>query len=353
MSWSWFSRLSLRARTLTVGCVLSACLLTAGAVPAVPFVALGPGLTYNTIGQALGGEVITFTGAGVPESAGEPRTGNLNMTTIRIIDRIPMFGAVGMWASGRFELAPREEYFPSGKSVEQVNQENARMFTDSQSLAEIEALRYLGYPNIAYVGNIAEGSPSDGLLQPQDQITAVDGEPVTDYDSLKSIMARTHPEQVVTITVQRDGKPVDATVTLEANAAQGPQGFLGVGIAERPKAPFTVHISLSDIGGPSAGLMFTLGIIDRLGPVDLAAGRFIAGTGTIDLDGNVGPIGGIQFKEVTARSAGATAFLVPAANCAEAAARVPDGLTLVKVGTLDEAMAALATLRAGGTPPGC
>jgi PDZ domain-containing protein len=99
--------------------------------------------------------------------------------------------------------------------------------------------------------------------------------------------------------------------------------------------------------------MFTLGLIDRLGGQDLTGGEFIAGTGTIDADGNVGPIGGVLLKMITAREAGATVFLVPADNCAEALTQVPDGLHLVKVATLDDATQALATLREGGTPPGC
>ena len=122
---------------------------------------------------------------------------------------------------------------------------------------------------------------------------------------------------------------------------------------ERPVAPFTTSISLERIGGPSAGLMFTLGIIDKLTDGDLTDGRFIAGTGTIDPDGTVGPIGGVLLKLITARDAGATVFLVPADNCAEAVTQVPDGLQLVKVASLDEAMTALDTLKAGGTPPGC
>ena len=108
--------------------------------------------------------------------------------------------------------------------------------------------------------------------------------------------------------------------------------------------------ALERIGGPSAGLMFTLGIIDKLTDGDLTDGRFIAGTGTIDGDGKVGPIGGVLLKLITARDAGATVFLVPADNCAEAITQVPDGLQLVKVATVTDAMTALQTLKDGGTP---
>jgi len=345
--------LSRRARTLWIGCAIGVVLLVLGAAIPVPFVALGPGSTFNTIASGQGSEVITFTGDDIPAAAAEQPTGHLNMLTIRVIKDIPMFEAITMWVSGRFALAPFEEYYPPGKTEEEVNQENIQMFKDSQSAAEIEALRYLGYPNVVYVGDIQKGSPSWDLLQPNDQITAVDGQPVTDYDSLATVMATTRPGQTVEVTVQRDGQAMTKEVTLGADAQVGPQGFLGVGVQQRPIAPFQVHISLEDIGGPSAGLMFTLGIIDRLTPGDLSGGKFIAGTGTIDLNGNVGAIGGVTFKEVTARAAGADFMLVPADNCAEALTAVPDGLTLVKVSTLQDAIAAVNTIAKGGTAPGC
>jgi PDZ domain-containing protein len=345
--------MSRRARTLWIGCSIAAALLVLGAAVPVPYVALGPGSTFNTVSYGQGRQVITFTGGDIPAAAAEQPTGHLNMLTIRIIDQIPMIEAVAMWASGRYQMAPREEYYPPNKSKQQVTQENVQMFRDSQSAAEIEALRYLGYPNVVYVGDVDQSSPSWNILKPNDRITRIDSTAVTDYASLAAVMKRTRPGQSVTVTVQRDGKPVTAPVTLGAEPKQGPQGFLGVGVVERPSAPFQIHISLEDIGGPSAGLMFTLGIIDRLTPGNLTGGKFIAGTGEMDLDGNVGAIGGVTFKEVTARSAGAQYMLVPAANCAEAMTAVPDGLTLAKVSTLTDALAAVTTIAKGGTPPGC
>lgn len=346
-------RPSRRARTLLTGVVIGVILLVLASAVPIPFVALGAGSTYNTIASGQGREVITFTGKDIPAAASEQPRGHLNMLTIRVVDQIPLIEAASMWASGRFQFAPRDEYYPPDKTAEQVTAENVQMFRDSQSAAEIEALRYLGYPNIVYVGSIEKGSPSWDLLRPQDRITAVDGHHVTDYASLKAIMATTRPGQHVSIAVERDGSATAIPVVLGANASIGPQGFLGVGVAERPLAPFTVHISLEDIGGPSAGLMFTLGIIDRLTAGDLTGGRFIAGTGTIGLDGTVGAIGGVTFKEITARNAGAAYMLVPADNCAEAVTAVPEGLTLVKVSTLDNAIAAVKTIAAGGTPSGC
>lgn len=349
----WYGLRTPRARTLSLGGLLTAVLLLVATTVPVPFVALGPGSTYNTIATGQGREVITFSGDDIPAAAAEQPSGHLNMLTIRVVDRVPLIEAAAMWASGGYQFAPRDEYYPPDKTKEEVTEANVKMFQDSQSVAEIEALRHLGYPNIVYVGSIEKGSPSWDLLRPDDQITAVDGEPVTDYPSLKAIMASTRPGDTVAVTVLRDGSSETEKVVLGAISDEGPQGFLGVGVVERPQAPFSIDISLEDIGGPSAGLMFTLGIIDRLTPGDLTGGAFIAGTGTMELGGTVGAIGGVTFKEAAARAAGAQYMLVPAGNCSEALTGVPEGLTLVQVRTLDDALSAVATIAKGGTPPGC
>ena len=122
---------------------------------------------------------------------------------------------------------------------------------------------------------------------------------------------------------------------------------------DAPWAPFTVDFNLANIGGPSAGLMFSLAVVDKLTTGDLNDGKFVAGTGTITGDGKVGPIGGITHKMLAAREAGATIFLVPADNCEEAKTAHDDGLELVRVENLDDAVAALKTLSAGGERPAC
>ena len=352
---SWFSRLTLRGRTVFVGSVLTGGFLLAGAAIPIPYVAIGPGVTYDTLGAVAGTEVISFTGKGIPASVNEPTPpgGQLNMTTISILERVSLFEGLGMWTAGRYALAPREDYFPPDKTVEQVQQQDAQAFRDSQSNAEIAALNYLDYPKVVYVGTIPNGSPSSDVLEPQDQITELDRAPVTGFPSLQKALTGSTPGQVVSVTVLREGKKVTKKVTLGSNPKIGKQGYLGIGAVERPVAPFKIDIVLERIGGPSAGLMFTLGIIDKLTDGDLTGGRFIAGTGTIDPDGSVGPIGGVLLKLITARDAGATVFLVPADNCAEAVTQIPAGLQLVKVSSVDDAMAALKTLKAGGTPPGC
>jgi PDZ domain-containing protein len=357
----WFSRLSLRARVLMVGAVLSAALIYVGARIAVPYVALGPGVTYDTLDAVQGTEMISFTGKDVPKSVTEtfPQPGHLNMTTISVADGLPLFALLGLWGTGDHAVVPREDEFPPDQSVEQVNQRNAEMFAESQSAAEISALQYLKYPDVVYVGDIVDASPSTGKLETRDQLTAINGRKVTDAASVQSAMAGTKPGQLVTIVVLRNGSSVTRQITLGSNPDHPERGFLGITPQQRPLAPFEVHITLDRIGGPSAGLMFTLGIIDKLTDGDLSSGHFIAGTGEIQPQADptkspvVGPIGGILMKMIGAKDKGATVFLVPAANCEEAVTRIPQGLRLVKVGTLDDAMTALKQLAAGQAPAGC
>ena len=360
---SWFKALSARGKALLVGLILTSLLVGLGAAVRIPYVAIGPGSTINTLGTFEGKDIFTFSGNDVPDSTKETfgDGSHLNMTTVSVTDGMTLFGAIGLWATGNFTLVPREEQFPPNKTVEQVQQENAKSFSDSQSLSEIAALRYLKkYPEVTYVGSIPEGSPSAAVLDPQDQIVAINDQPVTTIDSLRAILATTLPEQVAKVTVKRPGTDgttsvVDVKVTLAANPGSASYGFLGITPQQRPAAPFTISNSLatSGIGGPSAGLMFTLGIIDRLTPGDLASGHFIAGTGTIDENGAVGPIGGIVLKLITAKDAGASDFLVPADNCAEALTRVPAGLTLIKVSSLTDAMTALDEISKGQPTAGC
>ncbi len=150
----------------------------------------------------------------------------------------------------------------------------------------------------------------------------------------------------------RLGEPGTTTITTRA-ADQRAGSLLGVLIREQPSAPVDVDIRVEDVGGPSAGLMLALGILELVGDTDLTGGAAVAGTGTIDADGVVGPIGGVQLKMVAAREIGAELFLVPAGNCADALAAPQPGLPVARVATLDDALEALEDLREGRTPESC
>lgn len=338
-----------RTWTLLTSIVLVLAFGLLGAFVPVPFVALGPGPTYNTLGSDGRTPVIRIEGKRT-----YPTKGHLNMTTVSVTDQLSIFSALGLWASGRYALAPRELYFPPDKSEQQIEQENTRAFNDSQTTAETAALAELGYPTTVRVGEIVKGSPADGVLEPGDQLLAVNGQRVTNPNQLRELLSSKSPGEEVEISYRHgDEAKRSATVRLTSRSEQPKQGFLGVGPVLRSDVDFTIDISLADVGGPSAGLMFALAIVDKLTPGQLNGGKFIAGTGEITDTGQVGPIGGIPFKMAKAKEAGATVFLVPAQNCAEAASQAPEGLRLVKVGTLHEAVRALDTLRTGGNPPSC
>jgi len=226
--------------------------------------------------------------------------------------------------------------------------------TDSQDAATAAALNELKIPYRMVVGVVSteKGRPADGKLLKGDEIVAVDGKPTDDVTEVADAVKKHKPGENVTFTVTRGTQKLD--VTLPTVAGPKSQSVVGVMMQAKYKFPFEVDINVGDVGGPSAGLMFSLGIIDKLTPGELTGGKNIAGTGTITPAGEVGAIGGIAQKMVGAKKSGATIFLTPADNCAEALKSVPDGLRLVRADTLHSTVAALDALRTGkGDVPAC
>jgi PDZ domain-containing protein len=246
---------------------------------------------------------------------------------------------------------PRDVIYPPNQTEKQVEEQNQQEFQSSQTSAETVALRELGYPIQTYVAAVTDNSPSDGKLAKNDVITTVDGTAVTSPAKLTQLVQGKPAGTALTVGYTRAGKAGAARITSQADKTGTPR--IGVQIDKRQPHPFDVKIALEEIGGPSAGLMFTLGIIDKLKPDDLTGGKIIAGTGTIDDEGQVGPIGGIPQKLVGAKDAGAQIFLVPIGNCAEALRNAVPGLPMAEVATVDDALTALRTFTAGGTPKPC
>jgi PDZ domain-containing protein len=337
-----------RTWTLLVSTGLAVLFGVLGGVAPVPFVALGPGPTFNTLGKVEGTPVIEIEGEQT-----FPATGHLNMTTVSVIDGITLFGALGFWLSGRNALVPREEVFPPRLSEQEVEQRNERLFHRSESTAKAAALRYLGHPSTVIVEQVSAGGAARGELRSGDELLRVDGRPVDTAQQVIDALRGRAPGETVRVTYRRGDAPA-RTVTITLGPGRQPgRGYLGIVVSDQPAVDFEITISLADVGGPSAGLMFALGIIDKLTPGALTDGTFIAGTGTITGAGDVGPIGGIRFKMLRARHAGASVFLVPAQNCAEAVRSGPDRMQLVKVDTLQQAVRALEALGAGQPVPTC
>jgi PDZ domain-containing protein len=341
-----------RTLTLLLASVLAIGLTLVAAVARVPYVALAPGPTYNTLGEHQGKPVISVAGRQT-----YPDTGHLNMTTISVVTQLTLVQALRGWFQHDLAVVPRDVIYPPDQSDDQVRAEDQAAMRESQDVATTAALRELGVPGTTrvLVGSVTAKAPAEGKLKADDQLTAVDGTAVTSAKQLRELIGRRTPGQPVRISYLRGGRPAEVTVvtssTTEANGAVRP--VIGVQTTERTDYPIKVSISLSDVGGPSAGLMFALGILDKLEPGSLTNGRFIAGTGTIDGDGHVGPIGGIQQKLIGARSKGAEVFLVPAANCTEALSGPPKGLKLIKVATLKGALGELQKLQSGAATTPC
>lgn len=308
-----------------------------GSLP-IPMVALGPGPTYDTLDAVSGVPVVAVDG--LPTY---PTSGQLNMTTVAVSDRLTLFSALASWASPERQVVPRTTVYAPEKSDAQVQAENTEQFAASEANAEVAALTFLQLPTRVVVGSLTPDSPAEPTLRAGDELVAVSGRPVDSPVAVAEALVDTTPGQSVPISYRRDGVDLTADIVL-GSSPDRPQGLLGVRPGIEPRSG-DITISLGDIGGPSAGLMFALAVVDKLTPGELTGGRFVAGTGTITGEGAVGPIGGIPFKMRAARDAGAVTFLVPADNCAEAAANAPDGLELVRVATLTEAVGALDALR--------
>ena len=339
---------SRRAWTLIWSAITVLVLGVIGALVPVPYVALGPGPTYDTLSSVGGTPVVSVSGTRTYPTGGE-----LRMVTVSLTDKVTLFGALGLWMTGGFALAPREDYYSPGESEQQVEQQNVQQFKDSQSDAEVSALRFLHYPISVVAEQVVTGSPADKNILAGDKLITVNGKQVNSAEGVHAALVDTTPGQTVDVVAQTgSAAPRDLKIKL-GSSPDRKQGFLGITPASHADIPFKITISLSNIGGPSAGLMFALAVVDKLTPGDINGGLAVAGTGEIDDQGNVSPIGGIPFKLMAARDAGATVFLTPADNCSEAKTHVPSGLRLVKVTSLASAVSELSDLQHGRPVPGC
>ncbi|WP_432247975.1 YlbL family protein [Streptomyces sanyensis] len=356
-----------RTATMLAATLVFIVLLCAGVFFRVPYAEMSPGPTVNTLGSADGEPVLQISGRPT-----YPATGHLNMTTVRVTGadyRMNLFEAVYGWLTHDNVVVPHETLYPDGKTEEESTQENAEEFSQSQESAKVAALRELDIPvaSRVVVAAVVKGAPAEDVLHAGDVIRAVDGTAVEEPGDVADLVVEREPGEKVVFTIvpadeaeaaekagREPRRTERVTVTTEAAEDDG-RAVVGIQAGTDHTFPFTIDIHLADVGGPSAGLMFALGIVDKLTPGDLTGGEFVAGTGTIDEAGEVGPIGGIEMKLVGARNAGAEYFLTPSANCATAASDTPEGLTLVKVDTIEDATGALEQIREGDTAelPAC
>jgi PDZ domain-containing protein len=352
-----------RTATMLASTLMLIALLCAGVLIPVPYAEMSPGPTVNTLGDHAGEPVLQISGRKTYAASG-----HLNMTTVRVTSadyRMNFIEAVYGWLAHDSKVVPHDTLYPNGKTEEQSTQENAEEFSQSQESAKVAALKELNIPVRSWVivSTVVKGSPAEGRLHAGDVIKAVDGTAIKEPTDVADLVTKHKPGQKVVFTVvpakeqaaaEKDHKTATRTENVTITTATSDdenekRAIVGISAGTDHTFPFTIDIKLADVGGPSAGLMFALGIYDKLTPGDLTGGKFVAGTGTIDDAGKVGPIGGIALKTVGARDKGAQYFLTPADNCAAAAKDTPGGLTLVKVNTISDALKALKDIRGGDT----
>ncbi|GGF26612.1 YlbL family protein [Subtercola lobariae] len=315
-----------------------------------PYVIEQPGPVFNTLGTSShdGSEVPLISITGAPTY---PTAGSLDMLTVSVVgtpSSLPSWAEiVGAFFDTSKAIVPLDAIYPPQVTVDQQNQENQAMMVDSQQEAIAAALTNL---NIAFttqvtVAQLADGSPATGILQVGDIIDSVNGTPVTSVDDLRAAVAANGDAQPATLVITRSG--AQQTVQVTPTKASDGTILLGIGAGATYTFPFTVNIQLDNVGGPSAGMMFALGIIDQLTPGELNGGKNVAGTGTISADGTVGAIGGIRQKMFGAVDSGASYFLAPASNCDEVVGHVPNGLRVFAVKTLSDSLTALGDISSG------
>ena len=307
----------------------------------LPYVRYAPGPTLDVLSAPDGKEIIQVSGHKTYRDDGE-----LRMTTVSVSqreNRMNLFEVMVTWLDPSDAVYPREAVYEEDKTEEEDRSESAVQMVASQDAAAAVALRELGHEvtSVLEVLAVNPGAPADGALAVGDVLRAVNGQEL-DADLGKAsdvVLAQingTPDGEAVRFTILRDGDEVEVPVVPEDVDGE-PR--VGIQIGEGFILPFTVGLSIDrDIGGPSAGLMFSLAIYDTLTPGSLTGGQTVAGTGELRSDGAVGPIGGIQQKIVGARDAGAELFLVPADNCVDTRGARNEDMRLVKVRSMHSAL---------------
>jgi len=310
----------------------------------VPYVTMSPGPTVNVLGETGGKSIVAVQGHKT-----YPTKGQLRLTTVSVTSpgrSINLLEAMRAWFDRTRAVYPRDVIYPPQQTAQDAEQQSSVEMVSSQDTAVAAALTELGYklPLHVEVLGVTKDDPADGKLKVRDQIVSVNGTKVTDVAQVTALVQKVGVGHVARFDVRRDGRTRTVAVTPHAST-QGPKrALVGITIGTGYDFPFDVSVRLSEqIGGPSAGLVFSLAVYDALTPGALTGGAEIAGTGTISRRGLVGPIGGIQQKIVAATEAGAKVFFVPPGNCGSALhSGVKEGeIRLVKAPTLHSAIGSL------------
>lgn len=305
------------------------------ATAGLPFVTYAPGLTLNVLGKNGGKPIIQVQGHRTYRDKGE-----LRMTTVSVTEpnaRLDLMTLMRTWFQRDDAIYPFTAVYSPDETQQQSSHAGQQQMLSSQQAAAAAALSQLGY-HVARtsIEKVTPGMPADGKLKVGDVLVSVGGTPASSPDQVAARIQKVPDGQSVPVVVDRNGREVSLRLTpVKKDGHQ----LIGVTLSTDYHFPFKVRVNLSsDIGGPSAGLMFALSMYDVLTPGSLTGGQSVAGTGTISADGQVGEIGGIQQKIAGARADGAQLFLVPPANCADAVSADNGAMRLAKAATLHAAI---------------
>jgi PDZ domain-containing protein len=331
-------RFTLRVALGVLAFLATAVLIGAAVIP-LPYYLFKPGAVRDTEPLISVDGTETF-----------PSDGSIAFTTVSL-RQATMFGLVQGWLDDDIDVYTRREVL-GGRNVDENREVNLRMMDNSKQVATQVALERLGYDVNVTMGEVVDevvpNMPADGVLEPNDTIVAVGGERFDDSEDMSRLLGEHAPGDKVTLTVQPlTGDEKDVELTLAASPDDPNRAVMGVTVFPVVLSydfPIDLQIDTGDVGGPSAGLAFTLAILDDLTPGDLTGGHDIAATGTIGSDGTVGPVGGTGQKAAAVRSKDAELFLVPRADYKDAVAHAGKDLEVVPVDDLDDALDALADL---------
>ncbi|MEL0319184.1 MAG: S16 family serine protease [Aquiluna sp.] len=330
--------------------LLSLAVITLGSMVVLPtgYVIERPGQVFNVMGEISGQKVISSSDLEVYES--ESR---FDVTTVSLLgnrESTPSWVQVlWAWADPEQIVLPLDEVYPPNLTTAEIRAESTAQMEVSQQDAIAAALSEMGYeiPRTLYVASVIADAPSSGILVAGDFVVSAGGMDVSTFDELKSQIQLSEGLPIV-IEVVRDGQPRALEITPEKRETDW---VIGAMVGYTYDFPVDIQLQLGDVGGPSGGLMFSLGILDALSEGSMAGGLHVSGTGTITAAGEVGPIGGVGLKMIAAKNSGADLFLVPEGNCEEAIGQIPEGLTVVTVRDLNEALGVIEALRDGNQLP--
>lgn len=348
-------------RSRTVGWLMlgiTAVLTVGMATLPAPYVIDHPGPTYDTLGVVEGseGEYALISISGSPTY---PSTGQLRLTTVTRSgnpESLPgWFDVVTGWFDPTRTVIPVDVAYPPGVTLEQ-NREAARIeMENSQQESVAAALSYVGIPYESYlvVSSSLEGGPSEGVILAGDVVVSAGGEKVSTVTQLRELIRQSGVNKPFALSVNRDGAVVELEVIPRMSEGPEPMPMIGILVGGEYQFPLEVDIALKDVGGPSAGVIFALGVVEMLTAEDITGGLVVAGTGTISAAGDVGSIGGVRHKMNGAKNDGASVFIAPVSNCPDILGHEPEGVTVIPVTTLAEAVDALRAYHAGQPVPRC